>query len=322
MAATQFDLTKWVGSLGLDGDNAKAVIAAMSDEKVLNNVKGQVMAQSDYSRAMDELRTQQAQAQRDFDAKYQKEMDELSRYRGEYDSRYEKAAKERLEAQNALNAARAAVEKLANDYALPADAITGIFSSVQPTTQQTTQTQQQRTDPAIDTSKFLTVDNFKREADAYARLTPLLLSLEREHSRLFGADQFPDFEKLLNAHAAGGGKQSLRAIWESEYKVPEKRAELQEADIKARIAAAEEAREKAVRSQIAAENPGAVTTRLKLPGSPALAAAGAPGRTDSTTNATEPAFRRATAGTSEERVSSAVAAFESNLQTALEGSSH
>ena len=319
MPAATFELKQWLKGLGLADDVVTDLSTKLGDEKVASAIKSQVMAQSDYSRSMDELKKQEAKLQSDFDTKLKAEMDSIGTYRGEYDARYAKATKEREEAQKALVAARNAVERLANEYALPEDAVKSVFEGgVVLTDEQRRQQEQERArqQQTVDTSKFMTVENFGKEANAYARLMPTMLQMEREHSRLFGADQFPDFEKLLDR--AAKEKIPLRAAWEAEYKVADKKEEVRKAAEDARVNDAVKAAETRIRSELALENPGVRTSTAQYPHSPALEAAGIPKATKDANGNDIPVYRRATASSSDDRVRNAVQKFHENLAAAQE----
>ncbi len=308
----EFKLVEHFTSLGMSPELAAEVAGKITDASVVEKIKSGYMAQSDYSRKMDELRANQANLQKEFDDKWATEQASIATYRGEYDSRYDKAAKERLDAQNALNAAKSAVEKLAIDYALPEDAVKSIFTGATPPPPPV------RTEPAIDPSKFMSVVDFQREANAYARLMPTMLQMEREHSKLFGADQLPDFEKLLDR--AAKEKIPLKAAWESEYKVADKREEIRETTKKNEIAAAVSAAETRVRSEIALANPGVQGPRpASLPHSPVFEHANGPGIQRNADGTMPTNYVRPTAGGTEDRVRAAAGKFWENYQSIQEG---
>ena len=308
----EFKLIDHFTSLGMTPELAAEVAGKITDSSVVEKIKSGYMAQSDYSRKMDELRTNQANSRRSSTRSGRHEQASIATYRGEYDSRYDKAAKERLDAQNALNAAKSAVEKLAIDYALPEDAVKSIFTGATPPPPP------KRDVPDFDATKFMSVVDFQREANAYARLMPTMLQMEREHSKLFGADRLPDFEKLLDR--AAKEKIPLKAAWESEYKVADKREEIRETAKKNEIAAAVSAAETRVRSEIALANPGVVGPRpVNLPHSPIFEHANGPGIRPNADGTMPTNYQRPTAGGTEDRVRAAAGKFWENYQSIQEG---
>lgn len=338
--ATNFELTSWLKSLGLGDESVKNVVAAMGTdaEKVAPTIKSQVMAQSDYSRAMDELRTKEDSLKQEYVTKTEQEMTALAAARSEFDTRYQTALKERVEAQNRLALVQAEIDRVAAEYAVPDDALKAIRTQLTTAAPPATAPPAATPPPAVDPSKFMSMEQFTKEAAAYSRLPIEYMRIGAEHRSLFGVDPFIGdatgqtiMDKVLNRAQAGDvgtdGKRyklSLRDAWEREFNVAAKREEVREAAIQSRIEAARKEAEQKVRSELALAGTPVRNPNLKLPGSPIFHdehfKQGQP-PPPAPTNANSPAFRRATASSADDRVNAAVAAFENDLSQRLETAS-
>jgi hypothetical protein len=314
--ANEFELKGWLKGLGLADDVVADISTKITDEKVLTALKDQVMAQSDYSRSMDGLKKDRDRLQKEFDDKLKKEMDSLGNYRGEFDARYKKAADERLAAENRLNSVKSQLEALANEYALPEDAIKPILEGSRVATPATPTAPAA---PSVDTSQFLTREQFGKDAQFYKRLPIEYQRIAAVHQSLFKQDPFLEdangqciMDRVLAK--AENDKVTLRQAWEQEFSVGTKRAEVaaaERAEADKKLVAETERR---IRSEIAVENPAAFKRPAGLPHSPALEMAGPPKKADGTpTNANAPAFQRATASQSEDRVANAVRAWQATI---------
>jgi hypothetical protein len=323
-----FDIKGWLKSVGVAEDVATEIAGKVSDEKALTNWKGAVMAQSDYSRNMDALRKKEQQLQADADAKVQKELAEIAKYRGESDTNFQRAVSERVKAEQDLIAVRAQIEGLARDYALPNDAIDPILRGV-PARQQDDEAARRRAEAERARSndldpRYLTVERFGKEAGAYSMLPIEYAQIAGEYEDLFKSNAYrrassgtpSAMERILER--AKTDKVDLRAAFEREFNVSAKRDEIRAAEQSAAIATAVAEAEKRVRSQIAAENPGVTSARtVKLPGSPALASAGAPERAKDNAGNAIPFQRVNSAQAHQDRVSRAVSSFNESLEKNL-----
>lgn len=328
--ATNFELTSWLKSLGLGDESVKNVVAAMGTdaEKVAPTIKSQVMAQSDYSRAMDELRTKEDSLKQEYVTKTEQEMTALAAARSEFDTRYQTALKERVEAQNRLALVQAEIDRVAAEYAVPDDALKAIRTQLTTAAPPATAPPAATPPPAVDPSKFMSMERFAKEADAYSRLPIEYMAIAEEHRELFGSSPFirKDGQSAMDKALARARKDNvpLSTAWEREFNVAAKREEVREAAIQSRIEAARKEAEQKVRSELALAGTPVRNPNLKLPGSPIFHdehfKQGQP-PLPAPTNANSPAFRRATASSADDRVNAAVAAFENDLSQRLETAS-
>lgn len=329
-----FDAKQWLKGLGLADDVVADIATKIADEKVLTNLKGQVLAQSDYSRAMDALRTKETKLQADADAKVQKELAEIAKYRGESDTNFQRAVDERVKAEQALISVRAQIESLARDYALPNDVVDPILkgvlqrSAADDAEARRRAEEQRRQSTELD-SRYLSREEFTKQVPAWKRVPIEYQRVAGEYQSLFKSDPYLGdstgkcaMDRIVERHEKDN--VPLREAFEREFNVVAKREEVRQAEVDARVSKAVEDAVRAERTKIAAENPAAFRqANPKLPGSIALKLAGAPERnTDGSIKGTAPAgFNRASgAGGHEDRVTSAVARFNTELDSALEKS--
>jgi hypothetical protein len=97
--------------------------------------------------------------------------------------------------------------------------------------------------PAFDTSKFVTSEVLSQQADLVGSAIAATQNLAFEHTRLFGYEKPIDFEGLRAKALAE--KRPLREIWERDFNVADRRAQIQaaedakkQAEFDARLAAA------------------------------------------------------------------------------------
>lgn len=316
----EFELKGWLKGLGLADDVVTLIGEKVTDQTVLNNIKGQVMAQSDYSRAMDALRKQETELKAAADAKVKKELDEIANYRSESDGNFKRAQEERVKAEQRLIAVRAQIETLARDYALPNEAIEGLFKDVPAGAPPPPPPAKNDPDP-----RYMTREQFGTEADAYTRLPIEYAQIAGEYEDLFkssayrraDANTLSPIERVLQRSKTD--KVPLRAAFEREFNVQAKRDEIREADVTRRITEAAEAARREERTKIAAETPGVSVGRpSNLPHSIALDLAGPGNRKDAQGNPIQAPRMGAAAG-HEDRVSKAVGSFWENYNRIVEG---
>ena len=106
--------------------------------------------------------------------------------------------------------------------------------------------------PTFDEKRFVNRDEAERELRGSLFFQAELDDLIDEHKQLFGKG-FKKAEftaKALKVAGTAGNTKKLRDIWEEEFKVADKRKEIQDKDVEARIATAVQDRETKIRSEL------------------------------------------------------------------------
>lgn len=272
------DLGKWVEGLKLPEAERKVVLDALGKggEDALKYIEGNQLRQDEFSKKMNDLQTDIQKKEKDLEAKIANE-DKYHNSLATWDTKRKKeledATTARKKAEDALAAARDRVTALATEHDLPADEIQKLFEGA-PVARQ--ETHERGVDPKELDNRYVTRESFQIEAKSYARLATMIPALERQHFKLFGdAAEAPDWEKLIEETTKLGGAKTLKQVYEETYKVSEKREELRNADIDARVKKAREEGEEAARAKILADNPtiGQSIRSGEREGSPVLALA-------------------------------------------------
>jgi hypothetical protein len=268
MAFTATELQEWVKGLGLPEDKAKVVLESFGAPEVLTKVGESVLARADYSRSMDKLKADEAALKADFAKKIadeeKKTLDystSVGNWKKEKETVLVEATRKREEAEARLTAVQAKMKEIAPTYGIPEDQLSSIMTPVV-----TTERRDPPKDP--DTGKFVSAETFNSTVLNYAKLPGIIVTLEREHMRLFGPDsEMPDWTAMIEA-----GKP-LKQAWEEKYKVPERRAAIAKDIHDKEISEAEKRGAEAARSKFLAENPSGngVVRRDSDHGSPVLA---------------------------------------------------
>jgi len=251
---------EWIKELGLPETEQKTMLELIGKggEKAQRYILENQLRQSDYSKKFDALQADVKKKEADLAAKAKKE-DEYHNSLAAWDTKRKKeledATAARQKAEAALATAREKANKLATEFEIPADQVTSLFEGA-PVTQPNNQPTHQQFDPKELDSRFVTQDMFRTEAKAYARLATLIPSLERSHFRLFGdAAEAPNWEELIEKTVQTGGKKTLQQVYEEEYKVADKRKELDTAAIEARVKRERQEAADQERAKILGENP-------------------------------------------------------------------
>lgn len=231
-------LPKWMlEDMGFSADEQKALDPLFTDDRVKKLEAGH-LRQADYSKQMNDLK----KAQTDLTAANERLTNEMTEWAtAQASSRgvTEKMQKDLEAAQGNVARLQARVTKIATDAGLdPTKALEGIEQVV---TTRTTNNEP----PAIDTSKFVSTEDFQT---AQARLARVLLrapaeiaAIQHEHHELTGEwlDARPIIDELERRGTTKGNQKSLeiRDIWEEQHKIVELRTtkakEKYDADIKA-----------------------------------------------------------------------------------------
>jgi len=250
---------QFINSLGATEDEKKALLAAVGKYS------------TNFDAAFDEidtLKTREAELRTQYEEKAAAYEKSLQGWQTEAEKSFQTA----LAAEGArINAERAAIQadirKLAAEYALPETAIAPLVGKAPaaPTPPEPKQ-------PTFDEGKFMTRDQFRTEADYYAKLPLLYSRLEREHTKLFGESNYPDFDKLIDFSTKN--KVNLETAWKTMYNIEAKREEVRNKQFEDRLKAETEKvakdTEARVRSEMSADNPTVVHRRNNEPMSSVL----------------------------------------------------
>lgn len=252
MAFSEAELKTWVGSLGLSEADQAVVVKSFSNPDVLKKVESSILTQSEFSRKLDELKTKESTLEREYQEKVAAEdkfKESLVGWKTAKEKEIEaQVSKAREESEAKLTAARDKIRQLANAHGIPEDEIKDLVpASATPTP---------RVDPPRDdtSGRWMSKDEFRREAAAYARLPGLMVGLDREYYRLFGNDAPPpSWDKVIEE--AERTKKPLATVFSSTYKMDEKRAEISKIAHDKEIEDARKAGAESERSKLMAEHP-------------------------------------------------------------------
>lgn len=247
-----FELESWVGSLGLSEADKAAVLKSFATPDVLKKLEGSILTQSEFSRKMDELKNKEIQLERDYQKKVADEdqfRESVVGWKTQKEQEIEgRVTAAREEAARQLNAARDRIRQLATAHGIPDDEIKDLIPASSPTP--TTRDPQ----PRGDDGKYMKLEDFRREAEAYALLPGLTVTLNTEYFRLFGNDAPPPaWEKVVEE--ARRTKRPYAEVFATMYKLPEKRAEIAKFNHDKELDDARKAGAEAERSKIMAEHP-------------------------------------------------------------------
>jgi hypothetical protein len=302
------DLAAWIKGLGLPEDKSKSVLELIGSGGDAANkyIEGNQLRQDEFSRKMDALTADVKKKEAELTTKLANEdkyHDSLASWDVKRKKELSDATAAREQAEQRLAAARDKVLALAKENDLPEDEIGKLFEGapVSRTTPPNT-----TVDPKELDSRFVTREDFRTEAKAYAKLATLIPALERNHFKLFGdAAEPPDWEKLIEETTKLGGAKTLKQVYEETYKVAEKREEITTASWNAKIETAKKEAAEQERAKLLADNPalGQSVRSGEREGSPVLALA--------TKQRQEADKNKPPANTGMSAVQSAVAAFNS-----------
>lgn len=236
------ETTKWLDDLKKEGNLSDEAFNAIKagvegSPKADEFVKGSSLRQSDYSRQMGTVQ----QAQKDVEAaqrELQTKEAEVLAYKGTLDG-WKVGADDKLkkfvsDAEAASNKALTAVNRLKSIAIANGLDENEILKDLD--VPSNSQNQNTGGSPGLDTSKFLTSDQLKDQVRQASReaamIDATIYDISTEHQKLFGT-VLPSAATLVEGAIKAG--KTLKQHWEESFKVPEKRTEVSENDIKARI---------------------------------------------------------------------------------------
>lgn len=247
---TQEWLEEATKQAGLSADEQAALSNVFTkNTKLAKYVEESGLRQSDYSRNMARLKDEHESRMAEI-AEKERAADQFAAQNGQWyaenNTKYQKTLKEieDLRVQQAQLQER--MKGVASRYGVPDEELhlPVVNSPVNAPVVNT---------PTFDESKFVSRDAAERELRGSLFFQTELADLIDEHKELFGGRGFNKTEftkKALDISAKSGGAKKLRQIWEEEFKVADKRKELDEQQIQARINAAVAERENKIRSEV------------------------------------------------------------------------
>jgi hypothetical protein len=227
---------KWLADLKATGkitdEQIKALEIAAGTPEVDQFIKDSALRQADYSRHMDEVRKAQ-RAVEDATKELQNKEAAVTKYQADLGT-WKAGAEEKFNA--AVRAAEGSSTKLAAAInRLKAIAVANGLDEAD-VLKDLDVPSNPPVPPSVDTSKFLTADQLTervREATRTAAFVDATIhDIAVEHQKLFGVP-LPSAKDLV-AEAIKAGK-TLDQYWSEKFKVPEKQAEVREAEINERI---------------------------------------------------------------------------------------
>jgi len=268
--ALSVETQNWLDGLKKEGsltDEAFNTLKTTLEGKADEYVKGSVLRQSDYSRAMADVQKAKQDAEKAFNDKNEavtKYQQELAQWKAGADTNFQKALKEREAAARKSEAAIARLRTLAVANGLDEnEVLRDIDTAV------ITPKKEEETVPNIDTSKFLTREDATRVMAESALIDASIHDIAMDYMELTGQPLKGAATLVQEALKAG---KPLTQYAEEKFKFGELRAKRGEADIQKRIDEAVAAKT----AQLVSDGliPGNLTPgRTDLKGSPILAGA-------------------------------------------------
>jgi len=264
--ALSTETQSWLEALAKEGNLSAELLtqlrtAAEANPKADEFLKGSVLRQNDYSRQMAEVQKAKAAAEAAAaevaakDAAVAKYQTDLAGWKAGADKSLEAALKAKEAAEAKLLRASSKLQAVAVRYGVAEDEIK--LEDGQPVEQ---------TKPQFDDSLYARKDDIAKGVRDAALLDATIHDLDVEHQELFGK-RIANSQSLVQEALASG--KTLRSYWEEKFKVNDRRGEIAENNIKARIDEAVKANEAKILS--AAGLPHATPgLRTDLNGSPVL----------------------------------------------------
>lgn len=224
----QSDTLKWFTEKvkpHLADEQAAALEAAIAKDEVAKVLNEGLMARSDYSRSMDKLRTEKEQWQAQANTELQGHVSQLEHWRQTKENEVNAELQRQIAARDAYW--KAQLEGQGAEITDPPP------SSAKPNGH--------ANGNGNGTPKYITAEELDRREYEYSQIPAMQMQLAIKHHELFG--NWPDLTSItdqavkLNRQAAALNQRgpSLEQVWESMYKVPEKREELRQAEIQRKI---------------------------------------------------------------------------------------
>jgi hypothetical protein len=228
---------KWLADLKATGkiteEQFKALETAAGTPEVDQFIKDSALRQADYSRHMDEI-SKARKAVEDAARELQNKEAAVTKYQADLGT-WKAGAEEKFNA--AVRAAEGSSTKLAAALnRLKAIAVANGLDEADVLKDLDAPSNPPVVTPTIDTSKFLTAEQLAEQVREAARTAAFvdasIHDIAVEHQKLFGVP-LPSAKDLV-AEAIKAGK-TLDQYWSEKFKVPEKQAEVREAEINERI---------------------------------------------------------------------------------------
>jgi hypothetical protein len=231
--STNFELEAWVNDFEVSDDEKKALLTALNKPQIVAKLKDSVLRQSDYSRKLDEMRTEKES----LSAKQQEVLDmekQLVEWRDENNPKFSQALEES--------------ERLKKELKTLTDAYIGKGGSVSELSTGTTPPAKVDEKPAFDTSSFVSKDDLSKVVPALTQWPVQFQRIAQEHFKLTG--EYPDGEKILAEVYKG---KSAQQAWEDTHGIPAIREQKQKEHFEAELKAAREDERAKVMTEMAVD---------------------------------------------------------------------
>jgi hypothetical protein len=206
-------LKDYIDGLDLTPEEKAKFAPLLADEKVRGKIDAELSgAQSEISRKFDE-----AKAERERTLAYKQE---LAEWKAKADETYQRESQGFRRANETLAQYKARLKSFVDAGTLDEEDVKDLLAAeVSPAAAPTSQ--EPKRDP--DTGKFLSREDFAKEARSFVEYPAQLIVLAEEHRSIFGTPM-SDMDQIVRTAMQEGKK--VREVWEEKYKVADKRAEI------------------------------------------------------------------------------------------------
>ena len=271
------DLNKWIADLEIPADQRQVVLDAIGKggEKTLKHIEEGILRQEDYSRKQNELAAEKTRLENEYKAKN----GEVETFKGELvtwksgsEKKLQDAVSAREKTEQALAKVNEKIRSLATQYGIPDEEVKSLTSEI-PNREDGNQRRTEELGRDFN-GKFVSKEEFDSTARNVVKIPAILLGIQNEHLRLFGATGV-ELDPLQLIEDAEKNKRTLRQEWETKFNVSARREEIKKQQQEAHDAELVKKTEESVRSKMFAEHPelGQTIRKINTQGSPVLASA-------------------------------------------------
>jgi len=233
MPYTKEQLEEWVKGFKVADDKKTQLLQLLADPEILPEIGNGVMRQSDYSKKLDEMRTERES----LSAKQQEVLDmekQLVEWRDENNPKFSQALEES--------------ERLKKELKTLTDAYIGKGGSVLELSTGTPPPAKADEKLVFDTSSFVSKDDLSKVVPALTQWPVQFQRIAQEHFKLTG--EYPDGEKILAEVYKG---KSAQQAWEDTHGIPAIREQKQKEHFEAELKAAREDERAKVMTEMAVD---------------------------------------------------------------------
>lgn len=240
-----FELEQWLNDLAKQGDLTPEELAGLkpvlSKPGATKFLEESTLRQADYSRRQNEVSEKERQTLA--------LQNQLIDWKKTAEQKVQEATGTAKQKQAALDVIAAKVREKASEYGLDPAEILPADASVTPTGTTTTTPQNPITD-------YLRKEDWNKDLESIRKQFPMLpaalMDLQVQHQKLFGGPL--ENSSAIVAKAMQVGKP-IQEVWEEEFKVEDRRKQIQEQQIQDRVNAAVAEKERQLRSELQLPTP-------------------------------------------------------------------